>query len=535
MAILQNFSAYVKKFIDGAVTKNKLAGNNIDVTPYLYMNKRSYEIPLDIMEFVFKNVIQNKSRMDVFKRSKIALYKDLKELYKLVMCFGTNVTPTAIVDYNVLSGIYEPKVYRTNTNAYNKFIEYWGLDKNELSENDFLVNYPLCVSFGNSVLPLEYNEDAERWESVNFEFVNEKWFSVYFSSQKTNSPLLPEIIVVKYCIQDNNNPAMHFEGRVQTTKDPTNKKTDAILASVAVEIINNPTDVNFPTAIETCVDGLPSGGTYEHQFHNDEFKFGVYPIVSLKHTIAKMDKKSWSVYVVKVVTEFGERFVQLPSLKNKYEEAMFNTLTNFYPVEMPDGSISEPITSTDDDGGVADEMSEFMAFLSDGDGEVEPVEIVLPKYAITYFGKYEYVNRNDKLTTAVHLSFEEISDEESTHFRAFSDKEIKHYMQKFGFESKGPQTKLSAEEQIKARMAQAQEEIEPDFNIAPASNGHTAEVARTEVTDESEMLAQSAYDQVPDESVAIKQPKATTKKRALVGKSAKPKPTAATNPTDLPF
>lgn len=365
----------------GSLLNNIDKKRKVDPTNKDYMiSGREYTLPSELVQAVYKHVSTNTQAMANMEKATPAKYQEFIEFKNMIRAFGTDVTPIFMVEGGALKGMYTPGIHKT-TDAI----------KAEIG------NYDICMRLGKHYLPLVFNKETEMWESVPSKGCEKILLRWDYAIVKTQLGEL-SVLVAKCCVNNSEKIENIFVATAKSRREDKDKKKDAYSSLD----IRKAFEKGDSVALLEMLTTPSTGNGWVYRFSEEKFKFGRYPVVSLKQERRKSGNKSWLNYIVRVLDEEGtECSVCLES----NQTPVWMALSNAYPWEDENGKVNE--VTTDDD------------FFGDSSPSL--------KYCIVYFNKTSTTKTNDqgKTETKYYANIRhEVYDKDV--FTFLSDDELKH-------------------------------------------------------------------------------------------------------------
>lgn len=381
-------------FMTTTVIKN-VKFKDVNDTDYKFTGEQ-FKIPVDLSKRIHE-LVSSADKMKALKASKELLFKDLVEFRNLLRAFGTESRGEMKNVNGSLSTLYLPQICFADDSTILKLLDRY---PDELKG----VLFSFVVRFGDSLVPISYNEKDEQWESHKLNGLEPFVLSFRLEGVKTGSGDIT-ILVAEGAINNSNKASEKFTLRIAVKKE--NKKE----LFTANQVLDAFTEGKVEKLKEMLSKPLGNGGAYVYTFADDKFKFGKYPIVKLQTELRKnADKsKAWTNYIFRVLDENGN---EVSVRINAVDQPMFNVLQNFYTVEhLEDGKVTSVNEVNTDKNNVLDD---FFGTSNE-------------KFCVVYYGKQNKTRREG--TQVINYSVANITKEESdiTSFQPLNDVEIVAY------------------------------------------------------------------------------------------------------------
>lgn len=384
----------LSSFITTTVIKNVKFKDSTDVD-YKFTGEQ-FKIPVDLSKRIHE-LVSNAEKMKVLKATKELLFKDLAEFRNILRAFGTESRGEMKNVNGSLSTLYLPQICFADDSTITKVHESYNWEPKS-------VQFDFVARFGDSLVPIVYNEKDEQWESHKLNGLEQFVLSFRLEGVKTGLGDIT-ILVAEGAINGSNKASEKFTSRVAVKKE--NKKE----IFTANQVLDAFTEGKTEILKEMLSKPLGNGGAYVYTFADDKFKFGKYPIVKLQTELRQSGdkKKSWTNYILRVLDEANN---EVSVRINAVDQPMFNVLQNFYTVEhLEDGKvvkINEVIK------GKEDVLDDFFG----GSNE---------EFCIVYYGKQKKTRKEG--ANIIEYFVANITKEESsiTAFQPITDAEIAAY------------------------------------------------------------------------------------------------------------
>lgn len=384
-------------FMTTTVIKN-VKFKDVNDTDYKFTGEQ-FRIPVDLSKRIYE-LVSSADKMKALKASKELLFKDLVEFRNLLRAFGTESRAEMKNVNGSLSTLYLPQICFADDSTVEKVYELYGWEPKS-------VQFDFVARFGDSLVPISFNEKDEQWESHKLNGLEAFVLSFRLEGVKTGSGDIT-ILVAEGAINGSNKASEKFTLRISVKKE--NKKE----LFTANQVLDAFTEGKTEKLKEMLSKPL-GGGTFVHTFADDKFKFGRYPIIKLQTELRKNKDKSkaWTNYIFRVLDEQNN---EVSVRINAVDQPMFNVLQNFYTVEhLEEGKVTSVDEINTDKNNVLDDF-----FGSSNE-----------QFCIVYYGKQNKTRRDG--AQLVNYSVGLITKEESniTEFQPLTDSEIAAYAKGF--------------------------------------------------------------------------------------------------------
>lgn len=324
----------LSSFITTTVIKN-VKFKDVNDTDYKFTGEQ-FKIPVDLSKRIYE-LVSSVDKMKQLKATKELLFKDLAEFRNILRAFGTESRGEMKNVNGSLSTMYLPQICYADDSVVKKVHDLYGWEPDT-------VKFDFVTRFGDSLVPISYNDKDEQWESHKLNGLEPFVLSFRLEGIKTMAGDIT-ILVADGAINGSNKASEKFTLRVAVKKD--NKKE----MFTANKVLDAFTEGKTDDLKEMLSKPLGNGGAFVHTFADTKFKFGRYPIVKLQTELrGTNDKtKAWTNYIFRVLDEDGN---EVSVRIGTNDQPMFNVLKNFYTTEhIEDGKVikvNEIVRSKDD-------------------------------------------------------------------------------------------------------------------------------------------------------------------------------------------